>query len=142
MLTSAIDMKELLHGDKKDSLADKIFSMVEAVGPQLLQVASMSAAARARDPRVRMAQQYMQNNPDFQALAQNPQSQAVLVRKLDAFYGWQQTDSILQVMGWDRPQECPRTEEQQYPPQQQSAPASGRADDAGMDDSDDPMEDM
>lgn len=143
MLTSAIDMKELLHGDKKDSLADKIFSMVETVGPQLLQVASMSAQARARDPRVMMAQQYMKNNPDFQALEQSPESKAILIRKLDGFYGWQQTDSILQVMGWDRPDECPRLQEQQFPPQaQEKPPSSGEAQDAGVDQSEDAMEGM
>lgn len=115
MLTSAIDMKELLRPEKPDTLADKIFSMLETVGPQLLHVASLSAQARARDPRVAMAKQFVQNNPDFQALDNNPESKSALIRKLDGFYGWQQTDSILQVMGWQRPDDCPRREEQQYP---------------------------
>lgn len=115
MLTSAIDMKELIHGDKKDTLADKIFSLVESVGPQLLSIASMSAAARARDPRVSMARGFIQNNPDFKALADSPESQSNLIRKLDAFYGWEQTDSILGVIGWTRPDDCPRLPEQQHP---------------------------
>lgn len=115
MLTSAIDMKELLQPNKPDTLADKIFSMLETVGPQLLQVAQMSAQARARDPRVAMAKSFVASNPDFQALADNPESQSNLIKRLDAFYGWQQTDSILQVMGWERPTDCPRLDEQRFP---------------------------
>lgn len=115
MLTSAIDMKELLQPNKPDSLADKIFSMLETVGPQLLQIAQMSAAARARDPRIAMAKQFVEHNPDFQALDNSPESKAALVRKLDTFYGWQQTDAILQVMGWTRPDNCPRIDEQKFP---------------------------
>jgi hypothetical protein len=131
MLTSAIDMKELIHGDKKDTLADKIFSMVETVGPQLLQLASMSAAARSRDPRVAMAQKFIKQSPDFQALEQSPESKANVIRKLDGFYGWEQTDSVLQVMGWERPDECPRNPEQQKPPPQ---PPSGDVADAEVSD--------
>ena len=115
MLTSAIDMKELLQPNKPDSLADKIFSMLETVGPQLLNVAQMSAQARAMDPRVAMAKQFMKTNPDFQALDNNPESKSNLIRKLDGFYGWQQTDSILQVIGWQRPDTCPRLDEQRFP---------------------------
>lgn len=115
MLTSAIDMKELLQPNKPDTLADKIFSMLETVGPQLLQIAQMSAQARARDPRIAMAKNFVQNSPDFQALADSPESQSNLIRKLDTFYGWQQTDSILQVMGWQRPDDCPRIDEQKFP---------------------------
>jgi len=125
MLTSAIDMKELLQPNKPDTLADKIFSMLETVGPQLLQVAQMSAQARARDPRVAMAKQFVNSNPDFQALEDNPESKSNLIRRLDGFYGWRQTDSILQVMGWERPEDCPRQEEQEYPaghPAQQQNP--------------------
>ncbi|MHC4620012.1 MAG: hypothetical protein ACYTEQ_19880, partial [Planctomycetota bacterium] len=103
MLVAAIDMKELIHGDKKDTLADKIFSLIETVGPQLLQVASMSAAARASDPRIKLARNYLKNSPDFQALMNSPESQSNLVRKLDSFYGWRQTDSILSVIGRERP---------------------------------------
>lgn len=115
MLTSAIDMKELLAPNKPDTLADKIFSMLETVGPQLLQIAQMSAQARAKDPRIAMAKTFVQNNPDFQQLEDSPESKANLIRKLDGFYGWQQTDSILQVMGWERPTDCPRLDEQRYP---------------------------
>ncbi len=122
MLTSAIDMKELLQPNKPDTLADKIFSMLETVGPQLLQIAQMSAQARARDPRIAMAKNFVQNSPDFQALADNPESQSNLIRKLDAFYGWQQTDSILQVMGWQRPDDCPRIDEQKFPAGAQGQP--------------------
>lgn len=115
MLAGAIDMRELLAPAKPDTLADKIFSMVETVGPQLLQVAQMSAAARRNDPRVAMAQQFIQNNADFQNLEANPESKSNLIRKLDATYGWVQTDQIMQVMGWQRPADCPRLDEQQDP---------------------------
>jgi hypothetical protein len=136
MLTSAIDMKELLHGDKKDTLADKIFSLVESVGPQLLHLASMSATARARDPRVSMARGFIQNSPDFQALADSPESQSNLIRRLDGFYGWRQTDSILGVIGWERPEDCPKLPEQEHPtgtsPEkgQMAPPPSGDIEDA------------
>lgn len=129
MLTSAIDMKELLRPEKPDTLADKIFSMLETVGPQLLSIAQMSAQARARDPRIALAKQFVQNSPDFQALDNSPESKSALIRKLDGFYGWQQTDSIIQVMGWNRPEDCPRQEEQKFPA---GAPgASAGAEDTG-----------
>lgn len=124
MLVAAIDMKELIHGDKKDTLADKIFSLIETVGPQLLQVASMSAAARASDPRIKLARNYLKNSPDFQALMNSPESQSNLVRKLDSFYGWRQTDSILSVIGRERPEDCPRLPEQENPASAGSSPGN------------------
>lgn len=141
MLTSAIDMKELLHGEKKDSLADKIFSLVESVSPQLLQVASLSAQARQSDPRVAMARQYIATNPDFQALADSPESKSNLVRRLDGYYGWKQTDAILQVMGWQRPEGCPRRPEQESPTAGGSDGSEG-SEGSDSDDVDDVMGEM
>lgn len=114
MIFGAIDIKKELEGNK-ESVADKIFKMVESVAPQVLSIAAMSQQQRNQSLPYQMAKTYVNNSPDFQQLHEDPQLLVALVKKLDAYYGWEQADAILQVGQIERPPECIRKAEQRYP---------------------------
>jgi hypothetical protein len=115
MLLGVVDIKEALQGDKK-GVADRLFELAEGVLPQVLQIASMSRQQQERDPRVKAAMMFLQHNPDFQAMKQDPAIQQETIRMWDRHYGWRQTDGILSVVGMARPANCPRNPEQENPP--------------------------
>ena len=110
MIFGAIDIKEALQGAPKETLSDKIFRMVETVAPQILAIANTAAqTANAKaNPMVGMTKQYIESNPDFQALLHDPVEKQAFIEKMDSFFGWRQTDIILQVAAWDRPATCAR----------------------------------
>ena len=123
MIFGAIDIKEALQGAPKETLSDKIFRMVETVAPQILAIANTAAqTANAKaNPMVGMTKQYIESNPDFQALLHDPVEKQAFIEKMDSFFGWRQTDIILQVAAWDRPATCARRSDQEYPASQQVA---------------------
>lgn len=110
MVRNVVDIKKLADGDK-ESIADKIFSMVEGVAPTILQMAAMSKQQRESDLRVRMARGYMNQDPNFQAMQENPEIASSVVRKLDDRLGADQTDKILEVVEIPRPADCPRPQD-------------------------------
>lgn len=114
MVMGAIDLKEAIHGEK-ESIVDKIVSVVSSVAPVVLGMANMSKQARESNPAYQAARKYVDNDPAFQQMHDNPEVLAGVVNKLDDFYGWQQTDGILSVAGMERPQSCPREHEKQRP---------------------------
>lgn len=116
MIFAALDIKNALSGEK-EGLSDKIFGMIERTAPAILAMATMSKAQREQAPEFKAAQAYMNASPDFQKLSDDPRLLADVVKKCDAFYGWEQTDGILSVTGYERPAECPRKPEEQYPAQ-------------------------
>jgi len=116
MIFGALDIKQALSGNEKESLGDKIFKLIESVAPSILSIAATTAQAReaASNP---MVKSYIDKNPDFQALRRDPVEMAKVVGKLDQFYGQKQTDLILQVAGWGRPIECPHDPDLMEPPE-------------------------
>jgi hypothetical protein len=130
MIKGAVDMKEIL-APARETLADKIFSMIEGLAPTIMQVlATVATAKQAQsNPMVKLGRGLMDNSPDFQALKHDPVEMAKVVRKMDDFYGWEQTDTILEVVGWGRPPECPHDPAKRAPAGQQQEqsdlPAAG-----------------
>jgi len=123
MVLGALDIKEALNGNK-ETLADKIFRVVEGVAPMIITVAANAAEARAAQNTmpVKLAKTYVNSNPDFQALKNNPVEMKKAIGKMDDFFGWSQTDTIMEVMGWPRPPDCPRDPSKEHAPQ---LPAEG-----------------
>jgi hypothetical protein len=114
MVLGAIDLREAISG-KEESTADKIFHLLETIGPQVLSMAAQPRAVRAINPMYAAAKGFMAKAPEFQALKADPGVLPELVAKLDAFYGWAQADQILEVSGYQRPPQCPRLPEQMLP---------------------------
>jgi len=118
MIKGAVDVKTLLN-PPAETLGDKIFRVVESVAPQILTIASQAAqnqAVMARNPMVGMAKSYVNNNPDFQALRNNPAELKKTVDKMDNFFGQRQSDLIMEVIGWQRPEFCPHDPSKMEPP--------------------------
>jgi len=114
MIRQAFDIKEML-APQKEGIADKLFRLVEVIGPQIANVIALKADQRQQDPRYVMAQQYMTQSPDFKALKADPAEQIKFVNHLDEFYGWEQADMIMSVGQMERPQACPRDPVKRYP---------------------------
>jgi hypothetical protein len=117
MIFGALDIKEALSGNQKETLGDKIFRLVEGVAPSILSIAATTAqAAQAQNnPMVKMAKGYIETNPDFQALKKDPVEMKKTIDQMDRVYGWVQVDHILNTMGWERPENCPRVDEYKDP---------------------------
>jgi hypothetical protein len=119
MIKGAVDVKQLLN-PPAETLGDKIFRVVESVAPQILSIAQQAAqnqAAMARNPMVGMAKDYVNKNPDFQALRGNPVEMKKTIDRMDDFFGWRQTDTIIEVIGIQRPENCPRDPAKKEPPE-------------------------
>ena len=118
MIKGVVDIKEVMSGYGKESLSDKIFRVVEGVAPQILSIAATAAQAQAAKNTipVKMAKGYIEGDPDFQALKQNPMEMKAFIDKMDSFFGWRQTDVVLAVAEWPRPDNCPRDPVREHPP--------------------------
>lgn len=113
MLLGVVDIKEALN--QKESVVDKVFTMAEAVLPQILTVMAMNAQQRANDPRVAIARTVVNTNPDFKSVMHDPEKLAEFVAKWDDVYGWRQTDGLLSVVGVERPASNPRDPAKELP---------------------------
>lgn len=116
MVLGALDIKEALSGGQKEGLADKIFRMVEAVAPQIMSIAAMTAQARLNNPVVKMTKGYIDSDPDFQQLKKNPAEMKAFCEKMDNAFGWENTNQILEVAGYQRPADCPCDPAKRYAP--------------------------
>jgi hypothetical protein len=119
MIKGAVDVKQLLN-PPAETLGDKIFRVVESVAPQILTIASQAAqnqAALGKNPMVGMAKSYVDRNPDFQALRNNPVEMKKTIDRMDDYFGWRQTDAIIEVIGMPRPDNCPRDPMKKEPPE-------------------------
>jgi hypothetical protein len=114
MLTGAIDIKQELSGMGKESTADKVFKLIEGVSAHVIPLLLMPRAQAAADPRMKIAQAYMQNSPDVAELRNNPVELSKLVHDLDEYFGWEQTNLILQVAKLMRPEDCPMQPQERY----------------------------
>jgi len=119
MIKGAVDVKALLS-PPVETLGDKIFRVVESVAPQILTIATMAAqnqAAAKDSPMAGFARNYVNKDPDFQALRNNPDEMKKTVDRMDNYFGQRQTDMIMEVIGWDRPPLCPRDPSKTEPPE-------------------------
>jgi len=114
LVMGALDIKGALQ-DKEDSPLDKVLTAVGQAAPFLTQLVAMRQSQREAIPMYRQAQQYMQADPNFQAVASDPEQLIEMVQRLDTHYGWEQTDLILQAMQKQRPERCERQEATRYP---------------------------
>lgn len=115
MVTGAMDIKSALNGENnKESIVDKICKLVEGVAPMIVQMAAMPRQQREAMPAYQAAKAYVDTDPTFQAARNDPDVLHMLVERWDGFYGWEQTDSILEVGGLARPETCPRTPDKRY----------------------------
>ena len=118
MIKGTVNLKELLN-PPAETIGDKIFRVVESVAPQILQIAAttaQNAAAMKNSPMAGMAREYVNKDPDFQALRNNPAELKKTVDKMDNYFGQRQADMIMEVIGWQRPDFCPRDPSKQEPP--------------------------
>jgi hypothetical protein len=118
MVLGALDIKDALSGNNRETLGDKIFRLVESVAPSILAIAATTAQnanAVRNNPAVQMAKGYIETNPDFKALKNDPVEMKKVIDNMDRTYGWVQVDHILNTMGWPRPADCPRLDELKDP---------------------------
>ncbi|CAK0779578.1 hypothetical protein CCP2SC5_920007 [Azospirillaceae bacterium] len=118
MVLGALDIKDALSGNNKESLGDKIFRLVESVAPSILSIAAttaQNAASVKNNPAVNMAKNYIETNPDFKALKHDPVEMKKVIDNMDRTYGWIQVDHILTTMGWPRPENSPRLDDDKDP---------------------------
>jgi hypothetical protein len=116
MLNGVIDIKSEISGMGKKSVADRIFELLEGIAPHVAALLSMPRNQAMNDPRVRAAQVYASLSPDIKDIKNDLEEQTRLVNDMDAYYGWENTDGILQIMKlFERPDTCPRRADQRYP---------------------------
>lgn len=94
-----VDFKKALEPAPQESIADKVFDMLQGLGPAVL------AMLESRPGRM-MARAQIQGRPEFKALAGDPDELVKLVLKLDSAFGPENTDKVLDVAGWTRPEQC------------------------------------
>ena len=125
MVMGAIDLKAAITPER-ETVADKVFKVVEGVLPQILQIAALNHQQRQQDWRYKVAQAAVSASPDFKAVMNDPAELAKMIAKLDDHYGWEQADQVLMVAGLVRPPACGRDPALQYPkgdPRRMSDPA-------------------
>lgn len=114
MIKGTIDLKDVLSPEKQ-SVADRVFDAIDKVSPMILSIVAMNAQQRANNPVVNMAKNYVEQNPDFQAMKNDAEIQQQVIARLDTFFGWEQADIIIQIMGYQRSDANPRLPQQRYP---------------------------
>lgn len=99
MMKQALDMKQQLTPEEKEPFIERVFDKLVGSMPMVLELAKMSKPQRESNMMYRMAQ----GHPDVQTVMNDIELQIALVEKLDSFYGFTQTNQILEVMGVPRP---------------------------------------
>jgi hypothetical protein len=120
MFSNMLDFKEeIKERTEESSGVDRIIDMIAKAMPMIAGILTMSAAQRQANPMVRMAVDQvgaqMNQNPDFQAVKNNPEVLKELILKTDPAYGWEAIDGLLNIAGMVRPDDCPRLAHQRYP---------------------------
>src|SRR5690606_16819351 len=105
-MKQVLDMKEAMRPAEKESFVEKVFDKLVASGPLLTSVLKMSAEQRQNNFMVNR----VRNSEEIQTLRTDPEAQAMMIARMDAYYGAEQTNQILQVMGFQRPPGAPAAE--------------------------------
>lgn len=115
-MKQVLDMKEAMKPAEKESFVEKIFDKLVASGPMLAQILKMSAEKRESNFMVKQ----VRDSKDVKALHEDPEMQEMMIKRMDEFYGTDQTNQILAVMGFAR-----RTPPQPQPTPTAPEPAPG-----------------
>jgi hypothetical protein len=115
MISGAIDIRGELSGMGKETVADKVFKLLEGLAGHVVPLLMMPRAQAMSDPRMKIAQAYAAASPDIAEIRDNPEELSKLVRELDDFYGWEQANGILAVMKFGRPADCPCEPGKRFP---------------------------
>lgn len=116
MIFNVVDLKKAINPpEEKESVLDKVFGLLENTAPLIMQMSQMSQKQRAVNPMYQFAKQQVESNPDIQKVLSDDTMLCEMVHRIDSYYGWEQADGILQVMGKERPANCPRTEKTRFP---------------------------
>ncbi len=99
MMKNVLDMKQQLTPEEKEPFIERVFDKLVGSMPMVLELAKMSKPDRESNMMYKMAQ----GHPDVQTIMNDLELQIAFVNKLDAFYGFSQTNQILEVMGVPRP---------------------------------------
>ncbi len=93
------DMKEAMKPEEKEPFIERLFDKLAASMPMVLEFAKMGKQQREANPMYQMAR----NSSEVQAVLKDPELQEMAVNRLDAFYGFDQANQVLEVMGIPRP---------------------------------------
>lgn len=99
MMKNMMDMKQIMTPEEKEPFIERVFDKLVGSMPMVLELAKMSKPQRESNMMYNMAK----NHPDVKAVLDDPELQIGVVNKLDAFYGFEQTNQILDVMSIPRP---------------------------------------
>lgn len=105
-MKQAIDFREMMKPEEKESFMDKMFSLVQNSFPQIVDMMKMTADQREKSFAYQMAMKH----PDMQAAKSDPEIMLGMVNRLDQFYGFQVTNQILDVIKAQRPPETAANE--------------------------------
>lgn len=93
LMHNMLDMKSILSPEKKSSL-DKFYDMMQGIIPGLI-----AMTAEKRKEMGNTAKMF----PGVPEIGQDEQQLKYMVEKLDKAHGPEQTDTILESLGWTRP---------------------------------------
>lgn len=98
-MTQLFEMKEAMKPAEKESVVEKIVDKIFASGPVIANILKMTAEQRQNNWMVKN----IKNSKEAKFLRDDPEALAMTISKMDAFYGTEQTNQILAVMGFARP---------------------------------------
>lgn len=93
------EMKEAMKPEEKEPFIERVFDKLAASMPMVLEFAKMGKQQREANPMYNMAR----NSPEAKAVMADPELQEMMVNRLDTFYGYEQANQVLEVMGIPRP---------------------------------------
>lgn len=107
MVMNSLDLKKSIEeSNQKETVVDKVFSLIEGVAPVIVQLATMPKQKAQQSPMYGIAQQAVSNSPEIQEVMGNPEYLRQLVNRLDPQLGTRQVDRLLELAGESRPEEC------------------------------------
>lgn len=104
VMREMVDIKLNLTPQKEDTV-DKVFKLLEGVLPMLSQMAALKAAERAKitKPLVSKAKE----SKEYNEIANDENMLRALIERMDSVHGAENTNTILETMGWQRPADMP-----------------------------------
>lgn len=121
-MKNMLEVKQQMQPEEKEPFIERVFDKLVGSMPMLMELAKLSKSQRENSMMYQMAK----SHPDVQAVLGDVELQIAFVNKLDKFYGFEQTNQILEVMGVPRP---PVTAEnaKHYPSPNAAKPSEGSA---------------